>query len=147
MIPLSQSSRFSLPLSPLSPLSLSKTTFSLKALDGDENDTYSTVYYEIIAVDPPYLVDRETGEVTTADTFAGRSGEVDRFTVVAYDNRGTEPSFTSTAVLTVSGEHGKWWSVIGVSLQVRVFKECQQVIAVADQPQEQAEACRSQLER
>ena len=53
-------------------------------------------------MDPPYLVDRETGEVSTADTFTDRSGEVDRFTVVAYDNRGRQPSFTATAVLTVS---------------------------------------------
>ena len=73
-----------------------------QAIDKDENDTFSTVYYEIIAVDPPYLVNRETGEVTTADTFTGRSGETDKFTVVAYDNRGNEPSFTSTAILTVS---------------------------------------------
>jgi hypothetical protein len=105
------------------------TVTVLQALDGDENDTFSTVYYEIIAVDPPYLVDRETGEVTTADTFADRSGEVDRFTVVAYDNKGAEPSFTATSVLTV-----------------RVFRQCQQIIAVADQPQEQAETCRSRLE-
>ena len=53
-------------------------------------------------MDPPYLVDRQTGEVTTADTFTGRSGEVDRLTVVAYDNEGGDPSFTATAVLTVS---------------------------------------------
>ena len=56
-------------------------------------------------MDPPYLVNRETGEVTTADTFTGRSGETDKFTVVAYDNRGSEPSFTSTAILTVSKEN------------------------------------------
>ena len=74
----------------------------LQVIDGDDNETFSKVYYEIIAVESPYLVDRETGEVTTADTFTDRSGEVDRFTVVAYDNEGKEPSFTATAVLTVS---------------------------------------------
>ncbi|CAI7993581.1 Protocadherin Fat 4 [Geodia barretti] len=105
------------------------TVTVLKAIDKDENDTFSTVYYEIIAVDPPYLVNRETGEVTTADTFTGRSGETDKFTVVAYDNRGNEPSFTSTAILTV-----------------RVFKECEQIVAVADQTREEAEKCRTQLE-
>lgn len=60
------------------------------------------MYYEIIAADPPYLVDRETGAVTTADVFTGRSGDIDKFPVVAYDNEGRDPSFTSTAVLTVS---------------------------------------------
>ena len=72
-----------------------------QAVDVDVNETYRRVFYEIIAVDPPYLVDRETGVVTTADVFTERSGEVDRYTVVAYDNEGREPSFTSTAVLTV----------------------------------------------
>ena len=108
------------------------------------------MYYEIIAVDPPYLVDRQTGEVTTADTFTGRSGEVDRFTVVAYDNEGAEPSFTSTAVLMVSAYHELLCVIeelfVLLLLKVRVFKECQQIIAVADQPQEQAETCRTQLE-
>ena len=59
------------------------------------------MYYEIVAVDPPYLVDRETGEVTTADVFTDRSGDIDQYTVIAYDNEGRDPSFTSTAVLTV----------------------------------------------
>ena len=76
----------------------------LQATDDDINATFSTIFYEIIAVDPPYLVDRETGEVTTADVFTGRSGEVDQFTVVAYDNMGNAPTFTATAILTVSHE-------------------------------------------
>ena len=105
------------------------------------------MYYAIDEVDPPYLVDQETGEVTTADTFAGRSGERNRFTVVAYDNEGEEPSLTSTAVLTVSAYHELLSEELFLLLllKVLVFKECQQIIAVADQPQEQAETCRSQL--
>ena len=68
-------------------------------------------------MEPPYLVNRETGEVTTADTFTGRSGEIDRFTVVAYDNLGNEPSFTSTAILTVStrDKGDNVWGSMGVS--------------------------------
>ena len=89
--------------------------FLSQAFDTDDNDTFSTVYYEIIAVDPPYLVNRDTGEVTTADTFTGRSGEIDRFTVVAYDNEGNEPSYTSTAILTVSEEN---WKVCGIYIFV-----------------------------
>ena len=74
----------------------------LQAHDQDSNVNYSTVFYEIIAVNPPFVVDRDTGAVVTAGIFRGRSGEIDRFTVRAYDNRGEIPSLSATAILSVS---------------------------------------------
>ena len=78
-----------------------RVSLVIQATDKDITANFSTVYYEIIAVDPPFLVDRETGAVTTADVFTGRSGDVDKLTVIAYDNKGEDPSLTSTAILTV----------------------------------------------
>ena len=74
-----------------------------QATDIDANETFRTVYYEFVELNPPFLVDRETGEVTTADIFTGRSGDIDTFIVEAYDNQGKDPSFRTRAVLTVSG--------------------------------------------
>ena len=72
-----------------------------QATDIDSNGTFSTVYFEIIELNAPFLVDRETGEVTTADVFTGRSGDIEKITVVAYDNEGRDPSLSARAVLTV----------------------------------------------
>lgn len=76
----------------------------LQAHDRDSSVNYSTVFYEIIAVNPPFVVDRDTGAVVTAGIFRGRSGEIDRFTVRAYDNMGEIPSLSATAILSVSRE-------------------------------------------
>jgi hypothetical protein len=105
------------------------TVTELQATDIDSNGTFSTVYFEIIELNAPFLVDRETGEVTTADVFTGRSGDIEKITVVAYDNEGRDPSLSARAVLTV-----------------RVFKESQQIIAVVDQPKEDTGPCLSLIE-
>ena len=49
-----------------------------------------------------YLVDRDTGVVTTAGVFTGLSGTLDMVKVRAYDNFGEVPTFATEANMEVS---------------------------------------------
>lgn len=50
----------------------------------------------------PYLVDRDTGVVTTAGVFTGLSGTRHEVTMRAFDNFGIVPTFSATDVMIVS---------------------------------------------
>ena len=49
----------------------------------------------------PYLVDRDSGDVTTAGVFSGLSGARHEVTVRAFDNLGNTPTLTATATMIV----------------------------------------------
>lgn len=57
--------------------------------------------YSIITSQVPYLIDSETGVVTTAGVFKGLSGTVHEVEVRAFDNFGNLPSLASTAKMMV----------------------------------------------
>ena len=50
----------------------------------------------------PYVVDRDSGVVTTAGVFADLSGQIDRVEVEAFDNFGNPPTNRRSGVLTVN---------------------------------------------
>lgn len=52
--------------------------------------------------DVPFVVDRVTGEVTTAGVFKGLSGTTMQVQVRAYDNFGQPPTESTVDTLTVS---------------------------------------------
>ena len=50
----------------------------------------------------PYVVDRDSGVVTTAGVFAGLSGTIHNVEVETFDNFGIPPTNRRTGILTVS---------------------------------------------
>ena len=81
-------------------------TFSpcLHMLQATDSDIGSgqVVWFEFTTPQVPFLVDRDSGVVTTSGVFQGLSGT--RYTVAirAYDNKGVQPSLSTTTSLVVS---------------------------------------------
>ena len=73
----------------------------MQATDADIGNN-SIVYYRILSTNMPYVVDRDSGVVTTAGVFAGLSGTIDRVEVEAYDNFGIPPTNRNVSMLNVS---------------------------------------------
>ena len=73
---------------------------SVQATDADIGD-HALVYYNIITGQVPYLIDRDTGVVTTAGIFKGLSGTVHVVEVRAFDNLGNSPSLSTTSMMQV----------------------------------------------
>ena len=73
----------------------------LQATDADVGNN-SIVYFRILSNNVPYVVDRDSGVVTTAGVFTGLSGVIHRIEVEAYDNFGLPPTNRRTGILTVS---------------------------------------------
>ncbi len=61
----------------------------------------SIVWFEIATPQVPYLVDRDTGVVTTAGVFTGLSGIRHEVTMRAFDNFGQAPTFSTTDIMIV----------------------------------------------
>ena len=72
-----------------------------QATDADIGNN-SIVYFRIQSNNVPYVVDRDSGAVTTAGVFSGLSGGVNNVEVVAFDNFGNPPSNRRVAILNVS---------------------------------------------
>lgn len=62
----------------------------------------SVVWYSIVSQDSPFVVDRDTGVITTAGVFRGQSGMTLQVQVRAFDNFGIPPTQSTTATLSVS---------------------------------------------
>ncbi len=73
----------------------------MQAIDSDSLNG-SIVWFEIVTPQVPYLVDRDTGVVTTAGVFSGLSGTRQEVTMRAYDNFGKVPTFSSMEIMIVS---------------------------------------------
>lgn len=73
----------------------------IQATDADTLNG-SIVWFEIVTPQVPYLVDRDTGIVTTAGLFTGLSGTNNQIMVRAFDNFGLVPTFTTNDILNVS---------------------------------------------
>ena len=73
----------------------------LQATDADIGNN-SIVYFRILSNNVPYVVDRDSGVVTTAGVFTGLSGTIHNVEVEAFDNFGIPPTNRRTGILTVS---------------------------------------------
>ena len=60
----------------------------------------------------PYVVDRDSGVVTTAGVFTGDSGVIHSIEVEAYDNFGIPPTNRRTGILTVSSTSRRFNSAL-----------------------------------
>ena len=60
------------------------------------------VWFEFTTTQVPFIVDRDSGVVTTADVFHGQTGTRFTIPVRAYDNKGVQPSLSTTNSLIVS---------------------------------------------
>ena len=74
---------------------------SIQATDADIGNN-SIVYYRILSNNVPYVVDRDSGVVTTAGVFAGLSGTIHNVEVEAYDNFGIPPTNRRSSEMNVS---------------------------------------------
>ena len=72
-----------------------------QATDADVGNN-SIVYFRILSNNVPYVVDRDSGVVTTAGVFAGMSGTIHNVEVEAFDNFGIPPTNRRTGILIVS---------------------------------------------
>ena len=73
----------------------------LQATDADIGNN-SVVYFRILSNNVPYVVDRDSGVVTTAGVFTGLSGTIHNVEVEAFDNFGIPPTNRRTGIVTVS---------------------------------------------
>ena len=73
----------------------------LQATDADVGNN-SIVYFRILSNNVPYVVDRDTGVVTTAGVFTGLRGVIHRVQVEAFDNFGITPTNRRIETMTVS---------------------------------------------
>ena len=76
----------------------------MQATDPDLGDGQELVYL-IISEGVPYVVDENTGIVTTAGVFRGLSGTQHEVEVEARDNKGVDPFFSASGTITVSHCH------------------------------------------
>ena len=84
----------------------------MQATDADVGNN-SIVYFRILSNNVPYVVDRDSGVVTTAGVFTGLSGVIHRVEVEAFDNFGIPPTNRRTGILTVScAAMVEVWSII-----------------------------------
>ena len=73
----------------------------LQATDADIGSG-QVVWFEFTTPQVPFLVDRDSGVVTTSGVFTGLSGTRYTVTIRAYDNKGVQPSLSTTTSLVVS---------------------------------------------
>ena len=73
----------------------------LQATDSDIGSG-QVVWFEFTTPQVPFLVDRDSGVVTTSGVFQGLSGTRYTITIRAYDNKGVQPSLSTTTSLIVS---------------------------------------------
>lgn len=73
----------------------------MQATDLD-SDNGSVVWFSIETQDAPFVVDRDTGVVTTAGIFKGQSGITLEVQVRAFDNFGIAPTLSTLSILSVS---------------------------------------------
>ena len=73
----------------------------MQATDDDVGNN-SIVYFRILSNNVPYVVDRDSGVVTTAGVFTGLRGVIHRVQVEAFDNFGITPTNRRTGIMTVS---------------------------------------------
>ena len=113
----------------------------------------SIVWFEIVTPQVPYLVDRDTGVVTTAGVFRGLTGTRYNVEVRAFDNFGNSPSFSTAANMEVRPVpilYVQLWIcrlAKTLCLQVLVFKITQQVIHTFNLPKEDIEVKLPRIER
>ncbi len=62
----------------------------------------SVVSYGVVTPDAPFVVERDTGEITTAGVFRGLSGQTLETLVRAFDNYGVPITQSTVDILTVS---------------------------------------------
>ena len=74
-----------------------------KATDADTGNG-SVVWFSIESPDAPFVVEKDTGEVTTAGVFRGQSGTSLAVQIRAYDNFGMPPTQSNSSILTVSAQ-------------------------------------------
>lgn len=60
------------------------------------------IWFSIETANAPFVVDRDTGEVTTAGVFRGLSGTTIHVQVRAFDNFGVSPTLFTVDTLAVS---------------------------------------------
>ena len=72
-----------------------------QATDADTGNG-SIVWYRIETENAPFVVDLDTGVVTTVGIFKGQSGTSLEVVVRAFDNFGTPPTQSSTGTMIVS---------------------------------------------
>ena len=77
------------------------TYMCMQATDADVGNN-SIVYFRILSNNVPYVVDGDSGVVTTAGVFTGLSGTIHNVEVEAFDNFGIPPTNRRTGILTVS---------------------------------------------
>ncbi len=73
----------------------------MQATDADIGNN-SIVYFRILSNNVPYVVDRDSGVISTAGVFTGLSGEIHNVEVEAFDNFGIPPTNRRMGILTVS---------------------------------------------
>ena len=66
----------------------------------------SVIWFGIDSPNAPFVVDQDTGVVTTAGVFRGLSGETIDVQVRAFDNFGVSPTEFTIDTLSVSDRHG-----------------------------------------
>ena len=74
---------------------------TLQATDADIGSG-QVVWFEFSTPQVPFLVDRDSGVVTTSGVFTGLSGTRYTIEIRAYDNKGVQPSLSTTTSLVVS---------------------------------------------
>lgn len=76
----------------------------------------SVIWFSIETPNSPFVVDRDTGEVTAAGVFRGLSGTTIDVQVRAFDNFGVSPTESTVDTLSVSNNKS-----VEVSLRVYAF--------------------------
>lgn len=63
---------------------------------------HAVVWYELTATGNPFVIRRETGEITTSSTFLDLAGTKYILNVEAFDNEGITPSLRNETTINVS---------------------------------------------
>ena len=82
--------QLSIPMLPLS-----------QATDRDTG-MHAVVWYELTATGNPFVVQRETGVISTSSTFTELAGTKYVLNVEAFDNQGISPSLRNETIINVS---------------------------------------------